>query len=153
LLLLLTWVWHHLLDPSNLGLERGTWPKLLGCDRGADPSPLGLVALSGLRLSGSAFEPVALKFGVRMEDSWVKQVRTQGSWVLRYSQTQVGLAFKRGPKLLDLALQSDSLKLGSDKFNIIINIKNMIICIINILICIIVNIINIIIYKFKKQYY
>jgi hypothetical protein len=32
------------------------------------------------------------------------------------------------------ALQSGPLKLGSNKFNIIINIQNMIICIINILI-------------------
>jgi len=42
-------------------------------------------------------------------------------------------------------MQPDSLKLESDKFNIIINIENMIICIIKILIFIVANIINIII--------
>ena len=43
------------------------------------------------------------------------------------------------PKLLGLALQPDSLKLGSCKFNIIIFI--------------IMNIANIIINKFEKKYY
>ena len=38
-----------------------------------------------------------------------------------------GLAFKKGSKLFDLLLQSDPLKLGPDKFNIIINIKKIII--------------------------
>jgi hypothetical protein len=36
------------------------------------------------------------------------------------------------PKLLGLSLQADPLKVGSCKFNIIINIKNIIIYIINI---------------------
>ena len=52
------------------------------------------------------------------------------------------MTFKRCPKLLNMALQVDTLKLESGKFNIIINIKNMIICIKNILIFIIINIIN-----------
>jgi len=47
-------------------------------------------------------------------------------------------------------LQLDLLKLGSYKFNIIINIKNIIIGMINIIIFIIMNIANIIIDKFKK---
>ena len=47
------------------------------------------------------------------------------------------------PRLLGQALQTDPLKLGSCKFNIIVNIKNIIICIINITIGIIINIINI----------
>jgi hypothetical protein len=48
------------------------------------------------------------------------------------------------PKLLGLALQPDPLKLGSCKFNIIINIKIIIIIII-------MNIANIIINKFEKN--
>jgi len=55
----------------------------------------------------------------------------------------LSLTFKKGPKLLDLALQLDPLKHGSDKFNIIINIKNIIIYII-------INIINMIINKIEK---
>ena len=47
-------------------------------------------------------------------------------------------------RLLGLTLQSDPLKLGSCKFNIIINIKNIIIFII-------MNIANIIIDKFGKK--
>jgi hypothetical protein len=54
------------------------------------------------------------------------------------------LTFKRGLKLLNLALQSDSLKLGLYMFNIIINIKNIIIFLI-------INIINIIINIFFKN--
>jgi hypothetical protein len=56
----------------------------------------------------------------------------------------LGLTFKRGPKLLDLALQPDPLKHRPDKFNIIINIKNIIIYII-------INIINMIINKIEKN--
>jgi hypothetical protein len=52
----------------------------------------------------------------------------------------LGLTFKRGPKLLDLALQPDPLKHRPDKFNIIINI-----------IYIIINIINMIINKIEKN--
>jgi hypothetical protein len=62
----------------------------------------------------------------------------------------------RGPKFLDIVLQPNTLKLGSDKFNIIINIKNIIIIIIimkDIIICIINIIIFIIINKFEKKYY
>jgi flagellar motor component MotA len=54
-------------------------------------------------------------------------------------------------RLLGQTLQSDPLKLGSCKFNIIINIKNIIICIKNIIIFIIMNIANIIIDKFGKK--
>jgi hypothetical protein len=54
------------------------------------------------------------------------------------------LTFKRGLKLLNLALQSDSLKLGLYMFNIIINIKNIIIFLL-------INIINIIINIFFKN--
>jgi hypothetical protein len=54
---------------------------------------------------------------------------------------------------LNLVLQPDPFKLGSCKFNIIINIKSIIICIINIIIFIIMNIANIIINKFEKKYY
>jgi len=61
----------------------------------------------------------------------------------------------RGPKFLDIVLQPNTLKLESDKFNIIINIKNIIIIIImkDIIICIINIIIFIIINKFEKKYY
>jgi hypothetical protein len=52
---------------------------------------------------------------------------------------------------LGLALERYQLKLGSDKFNIIINIKNMIIFIRNILIFIVMNINNVIINKFLKN--
>jgi hypothetical protein len=56
----------------------------------------------------------------------------------------LGLAFKRGLKLLGLILPQNLPKLGSDKFTIII-------CIINIIVLIIINIINIIINKFEKN--
>jgi hypothetical protein len=74
------------------------------------------------------------------------------------------------PSFLDLMLQLYLLKLGSCKFNIIINIKNIIICMNNIaniiiifiififignasfFIFIIMNTVNIIIDKFKKIY-
>jgi hypothetical protein len=63
----------------------------------------------------------------------------------------LGRAFKRDPKLLDLTLLLNPFKLGSDKFNIIINIKNIIVCIKNIIIFIIINIFNPIINKFKTN--
>jgi hypothetical protein len=55
----------------------------------------------------------------------------------------LSLVLQPDARLLGLALQLYSLKLGSFKFNIII-------CIINIIIFIIMNIANIIINKFKK---
>ena len=63
------------------------------------------------------------------------------------NQTQellLGLVLQPDPRLLSLEFQSDPLKLGSCKFNIIICIKN----IINF---IIMNIANIIINKFEKN--
>jgi hypothetical protein len=63
----------------------------------------------------------------------------------------LGLVVQPDPRLLDLALQSDSLKLESWKFNIIINIINIIFFIINIIIFIIMNIANIIIDKFEEN--
>jgi hypothetical protein len=61
-----------------------------------------------------------------------------------------GLTLHPYPRLLGRELQSYPFKLGSCKFNIIINIKNIITCIINIIIFIIMNIVNIIINKFEK---
>lgn len=66
--------------------------------------------------------------------------QTRGSWFGRPE-------FKRGPKLLDLALQPNLLKLRPYNFNIITNI---IICIINVIVFIIINIKNIIIKNFKN---
>jgi hypothetical protein len=63
--------------------------------------------------------------------------------VLQPDPRLLGLTFNRCSKLLGLVLQSGPLKLGSVKFNIIINIKNFIIYVINIIIFIIINIFNI----------
>jgi hypothetical protein len=52
--------------------------------------------------------------------------------------------FKRDPKLLGLTLHPNPFKLGSNKFNIIINNKNIIVFII-------INIINPIINKFETN--
>ena len=71
-------------------------------------------------------------------------VRVQVSRVRCQDPRLLDLTFKRGLKLLNLALQSDSLKLGLYMFNIIINIKNIIIFLI-------INIINIIINIFFKN--
>jgi len=100
-------------------------------------------------------------FDVRTQGSCVQRP-TQGSRVWRLNQGFLGsavtanprllsLIFKKSPKLLGLALERYQLKLGSDKFNIIINIKNMIIFIRNILIFIVMNINNVIINKFLKN--
>ena len=63
----------------------------------------------------------------------------------------LGFILQPDLRLLSLALQSDPLKLGLCKFNIIINIKNIIICIINIIFFIMMNNANIIINKFEKN--
>jgi hypothetical protein len=65
---------------------------------------------------------------VQTEVPWILQpCLTQSFWIRRLNPQLLGLVFKRGPKLLGLALDPDPLKLESDKFNIIINIENMII--------------------------
>ena len=108
-MLLLTWVWLLLPDWRNLGLGRASDPSCLGVARAQTQVTLVLQPL------------LAQDSGVRCLDSRL-----------------LSLAFKKGPKLLDLMLQPDSLKLGLGKFNIII--------------CIIIIIINLIINKFEKNY-
>jgi len=103
--------------PKVFGFGDAASPRLLGLDLQTDPGLLGPVA--GPKALGLVSGPAACEFGFQ-------------------------IAFKRGPKLLGLTLQSDSLKLGSDKFIIII-----IIIIIKI-IFIFIKIINIIINKFEK---
>jgi hypothetical protein len=83
------------------------------------------------------------------------RVRTQGSWVW-HPETRLlilGPAFKRDSKLLGLTLCPNPFKLGSNKFNIIINnFKNITICIKNIIVFIIINIINPIINNFEMNF-
>jgi hypothetical protein len=101
--------------PKVFGFGDATSPRLLGLDLQTDPGLLGPVA--GPKALGLVSEPAACESGFQ-------------------------IAFKRGPKLLGLTLQSDSLKLGSDKFIIIIIIIKIIF--------IFIKIINIIINKFEK---
>jgi len=76
-----------------LSLEGHARPKLLRSGRGVDPSPLGLLALLGPRHLGQAFSPNSDGFGLQLDPRLL------------------GLTFKRGPKLLNLVLQLDPLKL------------------------------------------
>jgi hypothetical protein len=101
--------------PKVFGFGDAVSPRLLGLDLQTDPGLLGPVA--GPKALGLVSEPAACESGFQ-------------------------IAFKRGPKLLGLTLQSDSLKLGSDKFIIIIIIIKIIF--------IFIKIINIIINKFEK---
>jgi hypothetical protein len=101
--------------PKVFGFGDAASPRLLGLDLQTDPGLLGPVA--GPKALGLVSGPAACEFGFQ-------------------------IAFKRGPKLLGLTLQSDSLKLGSDKFIIIIIIIKIIF--------IFIKIINIIINKFEK---
>jgi hypothetical protein len=151
----------------NLGLTSPSRPKKLGAGKGrrtqvawvwhgADLGPLGLVTLSASRLLGPTF--------------WLK---SNGSSIAVRLKT-LGSGIYEEPKVFGpsvAGLQLNTLKLGLDKFNIIINIKNIIIiiikniiiiiiiiiimkdiiiCIINIIIFIII---NIIINKFEKKSY
>jgi len=101
--------------PKVFGFGDAASPRLLGLDLQTDPGLLGPVA--GPKALGLVSGPAACESGFQ-------------------------IAFKRGPKLLGLTLQSDSLKLGSDKFIIIIIIIKIIF--------IFIKIINIIINKFEK---
>jgi len=57
--------------------------------------------------------PKALGFGARTRSSWVRRL---DPWLL-------GLAFKRGPKLLDLALQQDPFKLDQTSLIFLLILK------------------------------
>jgi len=67
---------------------------LLGSGRGADPSPLGLTALIGLKHLGQASSPNFNGLGLQL------------------NQKLLELTFKIGSKLLDIVLQPDPFKLG-----------------------------------------
>jgi len=74
-------------DLRNLGLERGTSPKLLGCGMNADPNSLGLAAPPNPRLCVLRKDPI-LMGPVSGPKSLGSLVRTKMPWVLQSRLTQ-----------------------------------------------------------------